>query len=327
MSTVSTEHDPVLPDAKMNLVPPTKPVTGRIVSNDSCLYGKSSSFVRHTAIDVSGTPLAGSFLAGQSFGVIAPGVDAKGKPHKVRLYSISTPSWGDDGEGNVLATSCKRTIDEYQAQKSGDDPDAHHLFLGVCSNYMCDLQPGAEIQVSGPNGKRFLLPVNTDEHDYLFLATGTGIAPYRGMIMELLERPGGPCPSRVHLVMGTPYTTDLIYHDEFLALAAKHDNFQYDWAISREPRAGSTRGIYVDRLLEEQLEVFGPMLENPRTLVYICGLIGMQNGLYKVFARHGLAESYLTIKDELADVPPDDWKHDQIRRYIRSTARCMVEVY
>ena len=67
--------------------------------------------------------------------------------------------------------------------------------------------------------------------------------------------------------------------------------------------------------------------ENPRTVIYICGLIGMQIGLYPVLARHGLSDGYLVIKDEIADVSPGEWTSEQIKRQIRPTGRCQVEVY
>ena len=85
---------PFLAEPKLNIVPAAEPVTGIIVSNDSCIRGKSASFVRHTEIDVSGTPLEGRFVAGQAFGVIAPGLDDRGTAHKVRLYSLACPSSG-----------------------------------------------------------------------------------------------------------------------------------------------------------------------------------------------------------------------------------------
>ena len=59
MSEQTTTTEPILPQPKMNLVPAKAPVTGRVVSNDSCLKGKSTSFVRHLVVDVSGTPLVG----------------------------------------------------------------------------------------------------------------------------------------------------------------------------------------------------------------------------------------------------------------------------
>ena len=325
MTTTTTA--PILPEPKLKLVSVAEPVTGVIVSNDSCMRGKSASFIRHTAIDISGTPLENNCLSGQAFGVMAPGENEQGKPHKVRLYSLACPSFGEDGSGKVISTTTKRVIDEHTPQQDGDDPENHTLFLGVCSNYLCDLGPGDEVKVTGPNGKRFLFPVNRDEHDYLFVATGTGIAPFRGMIMELLDRPAEPSSSQIHLIMGTPYTTDLIYDDLFARLAAEYDNFHYHTAISRETQADGRPGLYVHHLLDQRFDEFSPLLSNPRTLVYICGLAGMQSGIFQVLARHGLADGYFTTKSPLADTNPDDWDLQKVRRAVRCTERCMVEVY
>ncbi|MHC4129602.1 MAG: ferredoxin reductase domain-containing protein [Planctomycetota bacterium] len=327
MSRQTATTEPVFPEAKMNLAKASAPVTGRVVSNDKCLKGKSNAWVRHTEIDVTGTPLAGNFLPGQSFGVIAPGTDDQGKPHKVRLYSIACPSWGEDGEANVLSTTPKRLIDEFKPQKPGDDPEDHSLFIGVCSNYLCDLRPGAEVKLTGPAGKRFLLPANPADHDYVFVATGTGIAPFRAMAREMLEHPDGPCSSQIHLLMGSPYTSDLLYDDLFRRLDDEHENFHYHVAISREPRPGSTRGIYVDRLVDDQLDVFGPLLESPRTLIYMCGLLGMDWGVYRALVEAGLAEPYITLGDEIAGLGPKEWTSKLVKRQIRPTARCMVECY
>ena len=325
MAEDSNPETPTLPDPELALATVSKPVIGRIVSNDTCLKGKSASFVRHTEIDISGTPLEGRCMVGQAFGILAPGVNEKGKPHKVRLYSIACPDGGEDGDGKIISTTTKRVIDERTPQKKDDDPGDHSLFLGVCSNYLCDLRPGDEVRVTGPNGKRFLLPVQRDDHDYVFFATGTGIAPFRGMAMELLER--NSTKSQIHLVMGTPYTTDLIYDDLFTRLAAEHDNFHYHIAISRETRPDGSRGQYVHHMLDEQMELFAPVLSNPRTLLYICGLAGMQSGLFQVMAKHGMGSGYFTLKDQLADIDPADWDLSQVRRGVKVSERCMVEVY
>ncbi|MHC4448106.1 MAG: ferredoxin reductase domain-containing protein, partial [Planctomycetota bacterium] len=212
-------------------------------------------------------------------------------------------------------------------QKATDDPEDHSLFLGVCSNYLCNLRPGDEIKITGPNGKRFLLPTNPADHDYLFIAAGTGIAPFRGMALELLENSAGPCKSQIHLIMGSPYTTDLLYDDLFRRLADEHENFHYHTAISREPRSGGRRGIYVHHLIDENIDVFRPLLAGPRTLMYICGLLGMQNGIYQVLVKHGVDEGYLTIGEELRNIDPSQWEDKQVRRHAKATPRCMVEVY
>src|SRR5262249_33337076 len=141
-------------------VTPVEPGVGVVVSNERCTASKKSAgFIRHLVVDVSRTALAGNFIAGQSFGVGPPGGDGHGKPHKLRLYSIASPSFGEDGEGKVLSTTVKRTIDEHH--------DTQKLFLGVASNFLCDTKPGDEIKVTGPNGKRFALPKELGAHDYL----------------------------------------------------------------------------------------------------------------------------------------------------------------
>lgn len=311
----------------MNLASAKSPTTGRVISNDLCMNGKSNSFVRHTVLDVTGTPLEGNFLVGQSFGVIAPGEDENGKPHKVRLYSIACPSAGEDGQGKHVSTTPKRLIEEYWPQKPDESKDRHDLFLGVCSNFLCDLEPGAEVTITGPSGRRFLLPQNPDDHDYIFLATGTGIAPFRGMAMELMEGIKGKVSGQVHLLMGAPYTTDLLYHDVFTRLADEHENFHYEWAISRERRPDGRRGLYVHQLIEEQIDKYRELLASPRTLIYICGLAGMQVGLFKILASAGLGDGYLTVKDPLTGVDPADWESAQIKRSVRPAPRCLVEVY
>ena len=61
--------------------------------------------------------------------------------------------------------------------------------------------------------------------------------------------------------------------------------------------------------------------------MYLCGLIGMQFGTYQLFAERGIAQAYMTIKDDLKDVPVSEWNIEQMRRYIKPTPRLMVEVY
>ncbi|MCZ6459102.1 MAG: hypothetical protein O6766_07030 [Gammaproteobacteria bacterium] len=319
--------EPDLPTVKMNLIRPTKPATARVISNELCTRGKSASFVKHLVLDVSTTPLAGNFHAGQSFGVITPGTAPNGKAHKVRLYSVASPTWGEDGAGNVVSTTPKRLIEEFVQQSAKDDPDDHRLFLGVASNYLCDLRAGDEVQITGPNGKRFLLPVDPQAHDYLFLATGTGIAPFRGMLLELLEAQAGPTSSRIDLIMGTPYTTDLLYDELFQQLAEKHANFHYHTAISRELQTTGERGLYVDGLIDRQIEYFADLIGNARTIVYVCGLDGMRYGLFRTLIKHDLAEDYLVVNASLQSRPVSEWSDRELKKGVKPTSRCLLEVY
>ncbi|GIK19294.1 MAG: hypothetical protein DYG93_05800 [Leptolyngbya sp. PLA2] len=309
---------PALPEVRMHLHTPADPGVGVVVETRVCTARKAAGFVRHVAIDVGRTKLAGNFRVGQSFGVIPPGLDAHGKPHKVRLYSIACPTAGEDGRGQVLSTTVKRTIDEHW--------ETHRLFLGVASNWLCDLREGDEVPVTGPSGKRFLLPADPAAHDYLFFATGTGIAPFRGMILELLA---AAVPSRIVLVMGVAYQTDLIYDAELDALAASSGGrFTYLRTLSRQPQIDGGPPMYVQDRLRTHADLLGPLLASERTLVYVCGIAGMELGIFQSMAGTlppSTLEGYLRVEPDAGE--PGAWTRRMIHRQVSPTRRVFMEVY
>ena len=70
-------------------------------------------------------------------------------------------------------------------------------------------------------------------HDSVFIATGTGIAPIRGMIHWLFEKPERHDGHEFWLVFGTRYEDNLYYRDEFERIAREHPNFHYVPTLSR----------------------------------------------------------------------------------------------
>ena len=267
---------------------------------------------------------------GQSFGCIPPGVDSFGKPHKVRLYSIASPSWGEDGKGNVLSTTVKRVMEEFRPQTPKDDAEAHHLFLGVCSNYMCDIKVGdrdedqrAQWQALPAAGEsqRSRLHLHRDRHGHCAVPRyGAGA----------LEEPRSAMHEPDSLPDGLALHDGSDVRRPLPQLEKEHSNFYYHVAISRESnnKIGlECRGEYVDRCFERLMPSIGSILQSPRALVYICGLAGMQVGLFKCMAKHGVGEPYMTLKPEIAAIDPAQWTEEQIKRHIRPTRRCMLEVY
>jgi ferredoxin-NADP reductase len=88
----------------------------------------------------------------------------------------------------------------------------------------------AEISCQGPFGDFILRP---PMRDTIFIATGTGIAPFRSMLHWLLADPSRHQGRQLWLLFGNRTEKDIYYHDEFLRLAQQHSNFHYLPTLSR----------------------------------------------------------------------------------------------
>jgi hypothetical protein len=83
----------------------------------------------------------------------------------------------------------------------------------------------------------------------------------------------------------------------------------------------------VHHLIADEWSHFESFLRSPRTLIYMCGIGGMEVGLYRLLAERGADAPYLRTRPSLEGIAPADWEAAAIPRGIKSTSRCMVEVY
>ena len=81
--------------------------------------------------------------------IVPPGEDENGKPHKLRLYSIASTRHGDNLDDKTVSL-CVRKL-EYKHPETGEDVE------GVCSSFLCNLNPGDDVSITGPVGKEMLL--------------------------------------------------------------------------------------------------------------------------------------------------------------------------
>lgn len=302
-----------LPEVELNIYSPKNPVEVTVVENYVVTKESSPNYVRHVTFDVSGTELENRIRVGQSVGILPPGKDEKGRDHKLRLYSVSSPSSGEGGKSHLVSTTVKRTIEELNDK----------LYLGIASNYLADLKPGDKVKMTGPSGRRFLLPENHKEFNYLFFATGTGIAPFRGMIKELFE--DGDYKNDCTLIFGCPYRTDILYPQLLEEMNDKHQNFHFLPSISREDRRSDGSKHYVQSNLIDEQELLNPILKKENTLIYICGLKGMEYGIYMELLKQNLHD-YLEIKKDLPeDLNEITW--DNFKKYVKPSVRTFEEVY
>ena len=222
-----------IPETNLNIRTPKNPVKAKVIDKYSILHRSSPNFCTHIVLDLEGTGLEYKYRTGQSIGVAPQGRYSNPEFNyvhnkingKIRLYSIASASWGDTWNGKTVSLCVKREMSESE--------ESRELVFGTCSNYICDAKIGDELLITGPSGRFFLLPDNFQDNNYVFVATGTGIAPFRGMIIELLNQ---GFQNDVWLFFGAPFSTDLMYSDEFQELADEHPNFHYITAVSREQK-------------------------------------------------------------------------------------------
>jgi ferredoxin-NADP reductase len=196
-----------------------------------------SEFTRHIELEVSGGPRF-NFVPGQWLSVKANTDDGE---EITRAYSIASPP----SENGHFAFCLNRVKD------------------GFMSNYLFNLNEGAKITFQGPFGDFILRP---PLRDTVFIATGTGIAPFRSMLHWLLAEPVRHQERQFRLLFGARTEQDIYYRQEFEHLAHKHDNFHFLPTLSRATDDWKGLRGYVQQHVGEIVGMRSDMH------AYICGL-------------------------------------------------------
>ena len=196
----------------------------------------------------------------------------EGRTH--RSYSVATPP-GDSG-----------LIEIAVAPVEG----------GLATGVLFGMGQGDMIDASGPFG-RFVLR-DDPPCRYVLAATGTGVTPYRAMLPEL-KRLLEAETHTVELLLGVRRPEELLYGEEFLAMAEARPGFRFTACYSREmpdaPRSFETRGYVQDRF-----EALG--LDPARDIAYLCGNPAMVDDAYNALKAAGFGvrevrrEKYLSAR-------------------------------
>ncbi len=286
-------------DIPSNIYKPNGPLEARVIEHYRVTGKDSHNDVWHVVFDIAGSDLR--YLEGQSIGVLPPGEDLNGRPHKLRLYSIASPAIGDDGNGTTLSVCVKRVV--------AIDPATGVEFRGVCSNFICDLKLGDTARLTGPVGKAFLMP-STPNANIIMVATGTGIAPFRGFLHNRYNQKTSET-GQTYLFFGAQTREDYLYEEEMEAYA-KNDGCHIVTAFSREEKNALGGRMYVQHRIVEHGETLFELLKLPETFVYMCGLRGMETGILEGF-------------QEIATRQGLDW--DVFFGQLKAEKRWHVEVY
>lgn len=240
-----------------------KSVTATVTGNVRVTEVGSDYDTHHIVLDFGALPFP--VLEGQSIGVLPPGLDAKGRPHHARQYSIASPRNGERPGYNNVSLTIKRVLEDYQGRP----------VRGVASNFMCDLKVGDKLQVIGPFGTSFLMPNHPKSH-IVMICTGTGSAPMRAMTewRRRLRQSGKFESGKLMLFFGARTKEELPYFGPLQTLPK--DFIDINFAFSRE--LGRPKR-YVQDVMRERAPDLAALLADPNAYFYVCGLKAMEDGV------------------------------------------------
>jgi benzoyl-CoA 2,3-dioxygenase component A len=252
----------------INLYQPERPVIATVSGNLRLTEPGTSSEIHHIVLDLGAT--AFPLLEGQSIGVLPPGLDADGKPHRVRLYSVASPREGERPGKNNVALTVKRVTEDHDGKP----------VRGVCSNYLCDLAKGAEVKLIGPYGTTYLMPNHAGAH-VVMICTGTGAAPMRAMTERRRRKwvRGESTGGKLLLFFGARTPGELPYFGPLTRLPA--DFIEVEFAFSRDPAKPKA---YVQDRMRARAGDLTRLLADNNAYFYLCGHKRMEEGVEAAFA-------------------------------------------
>jgi ferredoxin-NADP reductase/ferredoxin len=159
---------------------------------------------------------------------------------------------------------------------------------GHGSNWIHRLRPGQVVKAEGPVGD-FVL--RDTPRDLVMVATGTGIAPIKSMLLHLLDHGSR---RRVRLFFGVRAVQDLFYTDLLRGLEAHYPAFAHEITMSSpDPSQWAGPRGRVTRLVDERLAP----ADAARSEAYLCGGRAMIEDVAALLRGKGLADEHIHFEN------------------------------
>lgn len=150
-----------------------------------------------------------------------------------------------------------------------------HVPGGLMSTWLHGASGSQELRMTGPLGSFYLRAVT---RPLLFLAGGTGLAPFLSML-EVLARQGTAQP--VHMIYGVTRDQDLVLVERLQEYARRVPGFTFTTCVA-DPQAAHERRGYVTHHMPAQA------LHGGNVDVYLCGPPPMVEAVQKHFKTEGI---------------------------------------
>ncbi len=202
-----------------------------------------------------------------------------------------------------LAVDGRPLLRPYSTSSAPDDRTELEFLIrlvpdGAFTPRLWRLGPGARLRIGRAKGLFTLRP--DDPRTHLFVATGTGLAPFVSMVGDLLrggstqlgtaDVPPIPAP-RCVVVHGVSRHDELAYRDRLERLATETDRVRYEPIVSRpdDPANAGWAGR-TGRVAAQLDDVIASHRLDPSSCVaYLCGNPEMISSVERILATRGLA--------------------------------------
>ena len=133
---------------------------------------------------------------------------------------------------------------------------------GKGANFLKTRKPGDEVNFMGPLGQ-FVLEESKKEKKLLFVATGSGIAPLRSMVLDRLEFKRDKREILLH--WGLRFVEDMFWEEDFRRFHQYYDNFNFHLTLSKPPDLWPMCSGYVTECIKDEDQL------GPDWGAYLCG--------------------------------------------------------
>jgi len=151
-------------------------------------------------------------------------------------------------------------------------------------SYLHTLKADQKCTLSGPYGQ---FATNNDEKALVFIATGTGIAPFNSMIADLIENED---KRQIELVFGVRHKEDLFSYNTFTSWQNTYENFSFLPTLSKAPDDWEGLKGRVTDVVPEAIK------DHKNKSFYICGIPQMVTDMQTLLLELGCDKDNIHIE-------------------------------
>ncbi len=219
-------------------------------------------------------------------------------------------------EVDSIKTSRAYSIASAPSETGYFDLTVRRMEKGLVSNHLLDhVKTGDPLVISGPKGTFHHNPIIHDD-TLVLLGGGSGITPLMSMVRDTLKR---GLKRTLYLIYGTRSSDDIIFHEELLQMAERHDNFSYISVLEQpdDGYQGKTGYITGDVIREVVGDVTGKSF-------FICGPQAMYNFCMPELKKLGVPNR--KIRKEMFGTPINIWEYPGWPAAVKPDQVCRIKV-